>query len=60
MENRLRGSGHGVAASRMDAKFNVAGWISEQMGGISSLTTQINVCEKEKIARFHLKNWPKI
>ncbi|KAF3792446.1 Presequence protease 1 [Nymphaea thermarum] len=35
MENRLRGSGHGIAASRMDAKLNVAGWISEQMGGIS-------------------------
>ncbi|OWM83735.1 hypothetical protein CDL15_Pgr004165 [Punica granatum] len=37
MENRLRGSGHGVAAARMDAKLNVAGWISEQMGGVSYL-----------------------
>ncbi|GAB2222516.1 hypothetical protein Droror1_Dr00016634 [Drosera rotundifolia] len=37
MENRLRGSGHSVAAARMDAKLNVAGWISEQMGGISYL-----------------------
>ncbi|KAJ6846552.1 presequence protease 1, chloroplastic/mitochondrial-like [Iris pallida] len=37
MESRLRGSGHGVAAARMDAKLNVAGWISEQMGGISYL-----------------------
>ncbi|CAN6478466.1 unnamed protein product [Victoria cruziana] len=37
MENRLRGSGHGIAASRLDAKLNVAGWISEQMGGISYL-----------------------
>ncbi|KAI8028462.1 hypothetical protein LOK49_LG02G03504 [Camellia lanceoleosa] len=37
MENRLRGSGHGIAATRMDAKFNVAGWISEQMGGASYL-----------------------
>ncbi|KAL9174142.1 hypothetical protein ABFS82_02G032700 [Erythranthe guttata] len=37
MENRLRGSGHGIAAARMDAKLNVAGWISEQMGGISYL-----------------------
>ncbi|KAM0948972.1 putative peptidase M16, metalloenzyme, LuxS/M16 peptidase, peptidase M16C associated [Dioscorea sansibarensis] len=35
MENRLRGSGHGIAAARMDAKLNVAGWISEQMGGVS-------------------------
>lgn len=33
-QNRLRGSGHGIAAARMDAKLNVAGWISEQMGGI--------------------------
>ncbi|GLU09298.1 hypothetical protein SLE2022_261640 [Rubroshorea leprosula] len=37
MENRLRGSGHGIAAARMDAKLNMAGWISEQMGGISYL-----------------------
>ncbi|XP_050211088.1 presequence protease 1, chloroplastic/mitochondrial-like [Mercurialis annua] len=37
MENRIRGSGHGIAAARMDAKLNVAGWISEQMGGISYL-----------------------
>ncbi|KAM5549227.1 presequence protease 1, chloroplastic/mitochondrial [Rosa sericea] len=37
MENRLRGSGHGIAAARMDAKLNVAGWISEQMGGFSYL-----------------------
>ncbi|KAJ8471823.1 hypothetical protein OPV22_026166 [Ensete ventricosum] len=35
MESRLRGSGHGIAAARMDAKLNVAGWIAEQMGGIS-------------------------
>lgn len=37
MENRLRGSGHGIAAARMDAKLNVAGWIGEQMGGVSYL-----------------------
>uniref|UniRef100_A0A0E0K5I3 Peptidase M16C associated domain-containing protein n=1 Tax=Oryza punctata TaxID=4537 RepID=A0A0E0K5I3_ORYPU len=37
MENRLRGSGHGIAAARMDAKLNTAGWIAEQMGGISYL-----------------------
>ncbi|XP_027359816.1 presequence protease 1, chloroplastic/mitochondrial-like [Abrus precatorius] len=37
MENRLRGSGHGIAAARMDAKLNVAGWMSEKMGGISYL-----------------------
>lgn len=37
MENRLRGSGHGIAAARMDAKLNTAGWIAEQMGGVSYL-----------------------
>ncbi|GMH13419.1 hypothetical protein Nepgr_015260 [Nepenthes gracilis] len=37
MENRLRGSGHGIAAARMDAKLNIAGWTAEQMGGISYL-----------------------
>lgn len=37
MENRLRGSGHGITAARMDAKLNSAGWISEQMGGLSYL-----------------------
>uniref|UniRef100_A0ACD5ZJ08 Uncharacterized protein n=1 Tax=Avena sativa TaxID=4498 RepID=A0ACD5ZJ08_AVESA len=37
MENRLRGSGHGIAAARMDAKLNAAGWIGEQMGGVSYL-----------------------
>lgn len=33
-QNRLRGSGHGIAAARMDAKLNTAGWIAEQMGGV--------------------------
>ncbi|OMO63192.1 hypothetical protein COLO4_32675 [Corchorus olitorius] len=37
LENRLRGSGHAIAMARMDAKLNVAGWISEQMGGLSYL-----------------------
>ncbi|XP_077224928.1 presequence protease 1, chloroplastic/mitochondrial-like isoform X2 [Tasmannia lanceolata] len=46
MENRLRGSGHGIAAARMDAKLNVAGWISEQMGGISYLE-YLEVLEKK-------------
>lgn len=32
-QNRLRGSGHGIAAARMDAKLNTAGWMSEKMGG---------------------------
>ncbi|KAG1366609.1 putative Presequence protease 2, chloroplastic/mitochondrial [Cocos nucifera] len=34
MESQLRGSGHQIAAARMNAKLNVAGWIAEQMGGI--------------------------
>ncbi|KAL8241595.1 hypothetical protein R6Q59_011897 [Mikania micrantha] len=46
MENRLRGSGHGIAAARMDAKLNSAGWISEQMGGISYLEYLKNLEEK--------------
>ncbi|KAG5526481.1 hypothetical protein RHGRI_032677 [Rhododendron griersonianum] len=33
LEARIRGSGHGIAAARMDAKLNVAGWVGEQMGG---------------------------
>ncbi|KAK7405816.1 hypothetical protein VNO78_07426 [Psophocarpus tetragonolobus] len=37
MENRLRGSGHGIAAARMDAKLNAAGLMSEKMGGLSYL-----------------------
>ncbi|MQL79359.1 hypothetical protein Taro_011786 [Colocasia esculenta] len=36
-KSRLRGSGHAIAAARMDAKLNAAGWISEQMGGVSYL-----------------------
>lgn len=35
MENKLTGSGHGIAAARLDAKLNVAGWVNEQMGGLS-------------------------
>lgn len=40
-QNRLRGSGHGIAASRMDAKLNTAGWISEQMGGVRLVCVKI-------------------
>lgn len=32
-QTRIRGSGHGIAAARMDAKLNIAGWVGEQMGG---------------------------
>ncbi|KAI9104389.1 hypothetical protein K1719_022961 [Acacia pycnantha] len=34
MENRLRGGGHGIAASRGDAKLNAAAWNYENMGGL--------------------------
>ncbi|GLU09297.1 hypothetical protein SLE2022_261630 [Rubroshorea leprosula] len=37
MEDELRGSGDEIARARMNAKLNMAGWISEQMGGISYL-----------------------
>ncbi|CAA0807546.1 Presequence protease 2-chloroplastic/mitochondrial [Striga hermonthica] len=37
MEKRLRGSGHDIAAARMDAKLNTAGWIYEKIGGLSYL-----------------------
>lgn len=37
LENHLREGGHGLAATRMNAKLNHAGWIAEQMDGISYL-----------------------
>ena len=33
-QDQLQGSGHNIAAARMEAKLNVAGWIGEQMGGV--------------------------
>lgn len=54
MENRLRGSGHGVAAARMDAKLNVAGWTGEQMGGVSYL--EFLQALEHKVEQ----NWPEI
>lgn len=54
MENRLRGSGHGIAAARMDAKLNSAGWMSEQMGGVSYLEFLRYLEEKVD------KDWPEI
>jgi len=46
-QNRLRGSGHGIAAARMDAKLNAAGWMSEKMGGLrlENLYTPVTYCE---------------
>eukprot|EP00976_Prorocentrum_cordatum_P082570 1184863-Prorocentrum_minimum.AAC.6 len=37
MESRIVGGGHSIAASRLDAMNSAAGWVNEQMGGISSL-----------------------
>ncbi|CAL1389449.1 unnamed protein product [Linum trigynum] len=37
MESSLSDGGHSIAASRLGAKFTTAGWISEQMGGVSYL-----------------------
>nr|XP_016502803.1 PREDICTED: presequence protease 1, chloroplastic/mitochondrial-like [Nicotiana tabacum] len=54
MENRLRGSGHSIAASRMGAKLNVAGWISEQMGGVSYLEFLKGLEDQIE------KDWPQI
>ncbi|CAN4112228.1 unnamed protein product [Withania somnifera] len=54
MENRLRGSGHSIAAARMGAKLNVAGWISEQMGGVSYLEFLKGLEDQVE------KDWPQI
>lgn len=37
LEAGVIGGGHGVAAARLDAQRSVAGWVSEQMGGLSYL-----------------------
>eukprot|EP00850_Spirogloea_muscicola_P017373 SM000148S01050 [mRNA] locus=s148:321856:326518:- [translate_table: standard] len=37
MESRVIGSGHSFAAARLDAMHSIAGWASEQMGGLSYL-----------------------
>ena len=37
MEAGVVGAGHSFAGSRLDAQRSVAGWVSEQMGGISYL-----------------------
>ncbi|CAI5508537.1 unnamed protein product [Closterium sp. Naga37s-1] len=37
MESRFLGSGHSIAASRLDAMDSLAGWANEQMGGYSYL-----------------------
>ncbi|XP_071693369.1 presequence protease 2, chloroplastic/mitochondrial-like isoform X2 [Rutidosis leptorrhynchoides] len=48
MENRLRGCGYDIAAARMDAKLSSAGWIREQMGGVSYLEFLKDLEEKVK------------
>lgn len=37
LESALLGSGHRVAASRLDAQRSIAGWVSESMGGVEYL-----------------------
>lgn len=37
MEAGVVGAGHSFAGSRLDAQRSLAGWASEQMGGISYL-----------------------
>lgn len=37
LESGIVGSGQSFAASRLDAQRSTAGWVSEQMGGLSYL-----------------------
>lgn len=37
LEGAVIGGGHSIAAARLDAQRSVAGWVSEQMGGLSYL-----------------------
>lgn len=37
LEAGIVGAGHSYAGSRLDAQRNVAGWVNEQMGGVSYL-----------------------
>ena len=37
LEAGVIGSGHSIVASRLDAQRSIAGWASEQMGGLSYL-----------------------
>ena len=37
LESGIIGAGHRFAASRLDAQRTTAGWVSEQMGGLSYL-----------------------
>ncbi|KAJ7560363.1 hypothetical protein O6H91_04G126700 [Diphasiastrum complanatum] len=54
MESRLTGGGHAISASRMDAKINVAGWVSEQMGGLSYLEFLKNLEKRVE------EDWPSV
>ena len=38
LESGVIGAGHRFAASRLDAQRSTAGWVSEQMGGLSYLS----------------------
>ncbi|XP_017229368.1 presequence protease 1, chloroplastic/mitochondrial isoform X2 [Daucus carota subsp. sativus] len=54
MEYQLQASGHKIAAARIEAKLNVAGWIGEQMGGVSYLEFLQSLEEKVNL------NWNEI
>ncbi|KAL1831590.1 hypothetical protein ACET3Z_001241 [Daucus carota] len=54
MEYQLQASGHNIAAARIEAKLNVAGWIGEQMGGVSYLEFLQSLEEKVNL------NWNEI
>ncbi|XP_020083000.1 presequence protease 2, chloroplastic/mitochondrial-like isoform X2 [Ananas comosus] len=46
METQIKGSGSSIAATRINAKLNVAGWIDEQISGISYLEFLQNLEKK--------------
>jgi len=54
MEAGLVPSGHGFVSSRLGARFNEAGWLDEQMGGVSYLFFL------RQLANDVDSNWPKV
>ncbi len=53
-ESGLVPSGHSVANTRLRSHFNEAGWISEEMGGVSNLFTL------RKLAEEIEQDWPSV
>ena len=54
LESGIIGSGHRFAASRLDAQRNTAGWVGEQMGGLSYLESM-----RSLVARVDA-DWPAV